>query len=129
MCQELAVRSDAGGLLSYRPRWKERYRLLGRYAAGKARRFAGHAPAKLELVINARTAKVLGLTVISCSPWPTRLSSKSSQPCTPFISAQGQQLAHADHPSCEGAASGIHVGCDRCACGKGLGGGTVSRQY
>src|SRR5215813_14982271 len=94
----------------------------------KARRFAVMQPAKFELVINARTAKVLGLAVISCLPWPTRLSSKSSQPCTPFISVQGQQLAHADHPSCEGATSGIHVGCDRCACGKGLGGGTVSRQ-
>ena len=32
MYQELAVRSDAGGLLSYGPSWKERYRLLGHYA-------------------------------------------------------------------------------------------------
>jgi putative tryptophan/tyrosine transport system substrate-binding protein len=68
MCQELAVRSDAGGLLSYGPSWKERYRLLGRYA-GKILRGERLAdlpvmqPAKFELVINARKAKVPGFTV------------------------------------------------------------------
>jgi putative tryptophan/tyrosine transport system substrate-binding protein len=59
---------EAGGLMSYGPRLSDAYRELGRYAG---RILKGAAPAdlpiqvprKFELLINLRTAKILGLAV------------------------------------------------------------------
>jgi len=60
--------AEAGGLMSYGPNPSEQYRLLGIYAG---RILSGQKPgdlpvrrtAKLEFVINLKTAKALGLTV------------------------------------------------------------------
>jgi putative ABC transport system substrate-binding protein len=58
----------AGGLISYSSSYPESYRIVGNYAG---RILKGESPAdlpvqqatKVELIINMRTAKVLGLTV------------------------------------------------------------------
>jgi putative tryptophan/tyrosine transport system substrate-binding protein len=60
--------AEAGGLMSYGPSLMEAYRQIGRYAA---RILKGATPAELpvqlprtfEFILNARTAKTLGLTV------------------------------------------------------------------
>jgi putative tryptophan/tyrosine transport system substrate-binding protein len=58
----------AGGLLSYGPKETETYRLVGNYV-GKVLRGAKPAelpvqrPTKIELVINLKTAKALGITI------------------------------------------------------------------
>jgi putative ABC transport system substrate-binding protein len=60
--------ADAGGLMSYGPNGPDSLRQAGRYA-GKILKGANPAempvltPEKLELVINLKTAKTLGLTV------------------------------------------------------------------
>jgi putative ABC transport system substrate-binding protein len=67
-CYQQREFADAGGLMSYGPNGPDSLRQAGRYA-GKILKGANPAempvltPEKLELVINLKTAKTLGLTV------------------------------------------------------------------
>ena len=81
------VFAELGGLLSYGSDLTDNFRRAATYAdrilkGAKPSELPVQAPVKFELVINMKTAKVLGLTVRRrCSPPPTRSSNKAPPCC------------------------------------------------
>ena len=69
---------DAGGLIAYAAHYPDLYRRAATYVdkilkGTKPADLPVEQPTKLEIVVNLKVAKALGLTVpLTCSPAPTR---------------------------------------------------------